>query len=547
MTKIILWSLLFIGIIFLDSCNVKQHPPTLTSADSLLFDIAGKNALLAREGYQRCMRYTLAWLEYADPVSGLIPRNLNADKDIWNGHDAGADNYPFMVLTASFMDTALMNGRLLEILHQERRLATRINFLPEPYSFSKKDFVDAVPDTGMLVFGGSEYVKDGLMPLTEWLGHSPWSGRMIEVVSGIGKISHVAGKDNGGYISGVRIEEVNGEMLQTLSRLYWMTGEQRYLDWATEIAHVYLKGNRHPTRNLPQLRLRDHGSEIMGGLSEYYAAIHYARPDSIEQYKEPLYAALDAILNKGRNEDGMFYNAIDPLTSQVLDSGIADTWGYILNAYLTVDLLDHVPRYREAVLKIFGSLNEHYRNFDWEHGSSDGYADAIESAINLYNRIPDERVAAWIDSEMQVMWAMQKPSGIIEGWHGDGNFARTTIMYNLLKTQGTRLSPGKGARIGAVVNAQKLYIIAAADSAWSGKLVFDQARHRQIMHLPIDYPRINQFQEWFTADPKIQYVVHQYKIGDAETQVYDGGELIKGISLQLEPHKPVRMVVERAD
>ena len=27
------------------------------------------------------------------------------------------------------------------------------------------------------------------------------------------------------------------------------------------------------------------------------------------------------------------------------------------------------------------------------------------------------------------MWTIQKPDGIIEGWHGDGNFARTAIMY----------------------------------------------------------------------------------------------------------------------
>ena len=50
-------------------------------------------------------------------------------------------------------------------------------------------------------------------------------------------------------------------------------------------------------------------------------------------------------------------------------------------------------------------------------------------------------------SEIQVMWSMQDSShrpntsqwrsyGVIEGWHGDGNFARTTIMYCLWKTQG---------------------------------------------------------------------------------------------------------------
>jgi len=61
--------------------------------------------------------------------------------------------------------------------------------------------------------------------------------------------------------------------------------------------------------------------------------------------------------------------------------------------------------------------------------------------LNLYNRIPDPKIADWIDSEIKVMWSMQKESGIIEGWHGDGNFARTTIMYNLWKSKGLYLKP----------------------------------------------------------------------------------------------------------
>ena len=36
-------------------------------------------------------------------------------------------------------------------------------------------------------------------------------------------------------------------------------------------------------------------------------------------------------------------------------------------------------------------------------------------------------------NDTPVIEFMQKESGIIEGWHGDGNFARTTIMYCLWK------------------------------------------------------------------------------------------------------------------
>ena len=49
----------------------------------------------------------MAGSDLADPVTGLIPRNINdkPSKDIWNAKDCAADNYPFMVLTAALLDT----------------------------------------------------------------------------------------------------------------------------------------------------------------------------------------------------------------------------------------------------------------------------------------------------------------------------------------------------------------------------------------------------------------------------------------------------------
>jgi len=36
-------------------------------------------------------------------------------------------------------------------------------------------------------------------------------------------------------------EEVNGSMLQSLCRVYWMTGKKKYLDGAIKIGDYYLK------------------------------------------------------------------------------------------------------------------------------------------------------------------------------------------------------------------------------------------------------------------------------------------------------------------
>jgi hypothetical protein len=66
----------------------------------------------------------------------------------------------------------------------------------------------------------------------------------------------------------------------------------------------------------------------------------------------------------------------------------------------------------------------------------DGYADAIESALNLYNREYTGSTETYMEKSIRRMWDLQQPDGIIEGWHGDGNFARTSIMYGLWKTQG---------------------------------------------------------------------------------------------------------------
>ena len=70
------------------------------------------------------------------------------------------------------------------------------------------------------------------------------------------------------------VDEINGEMLQTLSRVYWMTGEEQYLNWAIKIADQYLL--EMDFSQTDYLRLRDHGCEIIGGLSELFLTLHQA-------------------------------------------------------------------------------------------------------------------------------------------------------------------------------------------------------------------------------------------------------------------------------
>jgi len=506
-----------------------REPPISTSAlpQDRFFQQAERNARLASEAFYRCHRYVDGWLAHADPATGLIPRNFRESRDYWNGRDSAADNYPFMVLTASLTDRPLMEGRLLDMLHTEERLTARLDRLTDDYSFSKKGWRRETLNLDEIIFDSAEYVKDGLIPLTEWLGPSPWSDRMIGLLDDIWKNARI--ETQFGRIPTLNFE-VNGDLLQAGARLYWFTGDPKYLDWTLRLGDYFLLGTHHPTRDLDKLRLRDHGCEVINGLAELYVATKYARPDKAAAYQLPIHEMFDRILAIGRNEHGMFYDWVNPKTGEH-STGLCDTWGYDLDGFYTVYLLDQTAAYREAARKALGNLQAFYTNYDWEHGSADGYADSIESGINLYNREPIASTARWIDSEMRVMWAMQQPDGIIEGWHGDGNFARTSIMYALWKTQGLHVEPWRAdVRVGAVLEGGTLYVSLAAEKPWQGRILFDRPRHKDYLHLPLDYPRINQFAEWFTVETVSRYHV---KIGNQRPRTLNGRDLIGGMPVKL--------------
>jgi hypothetical protein len=504
------------------------------------FEKAAENGKLANEGFIRCRNYVRGWLNHADPKTRLIPRDLTIDTDVWNPQDCAADNYPFMVLTAALTDESLFKGRMREMLRAEKILTSRVEHLPDAYCFSKEDFRIKHIDMANIFYGSSEYVKDGLLPLTEWLGPSPWSERMLNILDDIWK--HAAIETKYGRIVSIQ-PEVNGELLQSLSRIYWMTGSKKYLEWALRLGDYYLLGNHHPTRDEKVIVLRDHGCEIISGLCELYATVDTASPAKKLAYRQPIHEMLDRILQIARNEHGLFYNSINPRTGRRSDDGLADTWGYNLNGFYTVYLVDNTEDYRRAVRTALTNLNIYYssRNYNW--GGADDYADTIESAIYLYNREPIESAAQWMDGEIKIMWNMQKNTGIIEGWHGDGNFARTTIMYCLWKTKGLTIKPWRDDVIfGAVQDGDTLKVTISSKRDWKGKLIFDSPRHKTIMKLPFDWPRINQFPEWFTVEARKQYTV-QDPINNSK-KVYTGSQLHQGLEINLERNKEQHFIVK---
>jgi hypothetical protein len=144
------------------------------------------------------------------------------------------------------------------------------------------------------------------------------------------------------------------------------------------------------------------------------------------------------------------------------------------------------------------------------------------------------------------MWNMQKSSGIIEGWHGDGNFTRTTIMYCLWKTKGLIIEPWSNDVIfGAVLDGDALKISISSQRTYKGKIIFDPPRHQTIMRMPLDWPRINQFPEWFTVEAQNRYAVHDM-IHNSK-KVYTGAQLQQGLPITLKRGITQKLMVQASD
>jgi len=499
---------------------------------------AEKNAEQSQRAIQFCRRYAHGWLAHADPRSGLIPRNLTSDA-YWNAKDAAADNYPFMVLTAHITDDSCLEEIVQKILAREQKLTTRLDSLPDDFLFAAQNFRTEKPDLADMTFGAAEYAKDGLMSISEWLGPSPWLERMKQLIRDIFK--HASHDSPSGKIPSFDVE-VSGDLLQVTSRLYWMTGDDDYKSWAFRLADQFLLHSSLLDRD--KIGLRDHGSEIIGGLSEACVIASLEDPERWQKYRPRIRALLDRILEVGTNPDGLLHNAINPKTGEVLSRGLADTWGYVYNAYLTVAMIDNEPRYREAAARALSNIHK-YKDYDWENGSADGYADSIESALNLLNRVPIESAFNWVDHSIEHIFKKQRYDGVLEGWHGDGNSARTALLWAFQKTQGISASPWRDdLRLGAVRGPDgALQVFLASDWPWSGKLRFDRPRHRSPLYLPIDYPRINQFPEWFTVSPtqKYELIVREEPVRVLEgVGLYQFPVTIKAddpLQLTVKPHK----------
>ncbi len=492
-----------------------------------------------------------AWLARRDEVTGLLPHrgsfNGRTPSATWVVADTAADLYPFMVMAARFTAPDVYRGAMLEILRQETLATTRVARLSDDVQPGGRGFVRETPDLERIIFGSSEYMKDGLIPLTELFGDTPWYHRMRGIATDIS--THAPYETARGRLP-AETTEVNGNMLQVLSRLYFKTGDKAYLDQVLAIADFYFLDMLPSTNYLPADRwdvatqqplttrfvLSDHGNEIVGGLSEAFVLASHVRPDKAAQYRPGFVKMIDRLLEVGRTDDGVWHHDIDIVSGKPLTDRHAHCWGYMFNGVYTAYMTTGEPRFREAVERAVDTvartptyLFDETPPVAW--WSADSYSDAIESALVLLNRVPHATLPAAIDEATTKMLDVIQPSGIVEDWHGDGNTIRTALMYTMWKTQGARLEPWDAAvHLGAVRDGDDVVLSISADKDWDGRLHFDHPRHRTHLQLPLNYPRLNEWPEWYAVEHDRRYQVQA--AGDAVRAVL-GAELIDGLAMSL--------------
>jgi len=474
-------------------------------------------------------------LKKIDPETGLYRADGN-----WNYHNTAADCYPFLVWAAWATDQAALEGPVRAVLRAEQRLCNHLDRIPVPWDFARKAKVESEP-LDRTIYGASEYVKDGLVAIVEVTGKDEWFERMKAIEEDVWK--HAPIETPYGKIPSENIE-VNGEQLQALARLYAMTGEKKFLTWAERLADYYLKpGNFVPTR------LRDHGCEILGGLSLFLGVQAEVNPEKAREYLPAIRWMLDEILARGTNADGLMLNTLQKEPGPH-EGPLSDGWGYNYVTYLCYDMLEGKALYAPSVRRVLENLAKPaYANYPWEGKSIDGFADSIEGALYLVNRMAVPAAVEWVDREMASnVVRSADPLETANLWGTmklESNGVRTVIMHALMHTRGLLARPWQqGLALGAAEAEHALAIVIRSDKPWSGRLVFDVPRHRLYMGFARDWPRMNTLPEWFTVEPERSYVVRDLRAGTETT--FTGEQLHQGLPLEVKAGGEVRLLVSPA-
>lgn len=517
--------------------------------------VARLNSVLASEAFERSAILTAYWLDRRDRATGLFPHSLKPGGRVWSYGDAGSDLFPFLGIATAYLLPERYH-EILSTLAAERSLTPGF---PADVSLDTLRPIEQEPEKAML--NVVEYAKDGLLPLLEALGPDPWLYRLREVMDAV--IIASPTRTPGGLIPSPAAE-VNGSALQALARLTWATDDPRYLQAGRQIAAAYLQHALPTTEYIPPHRwdfmlnepigprrfyLGDHGNEIVAGLVEWHRVeVRLGLPE-VPVHHEAINRMLDRLLNKGRTPEGLWYSIIDVPSGKARDKDLSDNWGYLGQTYLDQAAAERtIPngnlataaRYEAAAATMLRAVTN-VDFYEWESGDMDGYADTLESALYLLRYLDDPVAADWVDEQVAVLYGFQQDNGSVTDENIDGNFVRTVLLYGLSLTRGARIEPwSPTVALGAAPDGACLRVHLHASDLWRGELLFDVPRHRLNVKLDTDYPRLNQWPEWWTVERDRRYAV---TLQDGTRLDVEGSTLASGLPITVAPGSAFELLV----
>jgi len=489
---------------------------------------ARSNAELASPAFTEMHRWLHeVALRKIDPKTKLF----RATGDSWNYRDTAADCYPFLGWAAYFTDREAFEGPVRDVLHAEIKLCSHHGVIPVNYDFrtGKKEVGQSYDS---VVFGASEYMKDGLVAVVEAAGPGEWLDRMRAIADELWKRATIE-TPYGKLVSSNL--EVNGDHMQVLIRLFGLTGDPRYLDYARRIADYYLDNPKFEPRHL-----RDHGCELIGGLGLLQGVESTVAPKQERRHRPLIKKMLDTILERGLNSDGLMLNTLANTPGPHDDKSLSDNWGYNYVSFYCYYLVTGDTKYRDVIRKpLVNLIKPKYHLYPWEGRSIDGHADSIEGGLYLLSVAPVEEGVRWADREVADA-LIGKP---IQGTSKfECNAIRTVTLYALSKTQGIHVEKWRDdLRLGAARDGDGVVVFMSAKRPWEGKVIFDIPRHKMWFNFKHDWPRINYLPEYFTVEPEREYTI---KLASGMTGILAGKMLRQGPVVQLEAGEELVVRIE---
>jgi hypothetical protein len=492
------------------------------AASGDLVHAAQINGQLSQEALLRALDVHIEWLARRDPQTKLYSQHPGRRE--WNYRNTAADFFCFHLHAALRLNPAGMPS-LLETFEAESKLRTSEG-LCQPVIAATLEPVEV--DHDELLFGTSEYAKDGLISVYELYGAELVGERLFAIVDAV--IAGSRHESKFGKLPGMGAE-INGNMLQLCGRLSYAGDRADYAEFAARIADAMTQQSLPANNGLPPkffdyteneieesiIKLKDHGNEAVLGLAEAYAMAvdkRGAQPwgERAGRWAEPVGRMFELILEHGVNEQGLIAGTMNASPPWVETDQLCDNWGYILSGailytqaarrhgLIEAGRLDAIERRVEMIARASFARSP---GQPWS-GGMDSEADAIESALYVAAYWPPLRTEAlrWADQQMDTLNRAQsrdEATGIPD--YLEGNFIRTSLMYADARAAGWRAEPWRAdVRVGFAEDASgKAALTIWCTEPYTGVLRPDPPRHRTIMKLPWNWARLNSWPEWYTV------------------------------------------------